>query len=310
MADFRINILGCGSATPSLRHLPSAQVVDFRDKLMMIDCGEGAQLSMRRMHLKFSRLTNIFISHLHGDHCLGLPGLLSTLALHEMGGTVTVHTFADGAKILSDVVNFFCRERSYDLQFNIIEPRHAVIYEDRALTVESFPLYHRVPCSGFIFREKPKLKHLRRDMVDFFSIPVAMRASIKEGADYLTPDGRLIPNDQLTTPAAPSLSYAYCSDTVYDPRVAEAVRGVDTIYHEATYIDADAEKAHTRGHSTASEAARIAVEAGARRLILGHYSKSYLNEDAHLAEAMKVIAESGSDIRVILANEGLTIDLI
>lgn len=310
MADFRINILGCGSATPSLRHLPSVQVIDFREKLMMVDCGEGAQLGMRRMHLKFSRLTNIFISHLHGDHCLGLPGLLSTLALHEMGGTVTVHTFADGAKILSDVVNFFCRERSYDLRFNIIEPKRSVIYEDKALTVESFPLYHRVPCAGFIFREKPKLKHLRRDMVDFFEIPVAMRASIKEGADYQTPDGRVIPNDQLTTPAAPSLSYAYCSDTAYDPRVAEAVSGVDVIYHEATYIDADADKAHSRGHSTASEAARIVVEAGARQLILGHYSKSYLNEDAHLAEAMKVIAESGRDIQVILANEGLAIDLI
>lgn len=310
MADFRINILGCGSATPSLRHLPSSQVVDFREKLMMIDCGEGAQLGMRRMRLKFSRLTNIFISHLHGDHCLGLPGLLSTLALHEMGGTVTVHTFADGAKILGDVVNFFCRERSYDLRFNIIEPKHSVIYEDKSLSVETFPLYHRVPCVGFIFREKPKLRHLRRDMADFFDIPVAMRASIKEGADFLTSDGRVIPNERLTTPAAPSLSYAYCSDTLYDPRVAEAVRGVDVIYHEATYIDADAEKAHSRGHATASEAARIAVEAGARQLILGHYSKSYLNEDVHLAEAMKVIAESGRDIQVILANEGLAIDLI
>lgn len=310
MADFRINILGCGSATPSYRHLPSSQVVDFREKLMMIDCGEGAQLGMRRMRLKFSRLTNIFISHLHGDHCLGLPGLLSTLALHEMGGTVTVHTFADGAKVLGDVVNFFCRDRSYDLRFNIIEPKHSVIYEDKALSVETFPLYHRVPCVGFIFREKPKLRHLRRDMVDFFDIPVAMRASIKEGADFLTPDGRVIPNDRLTTPAAPSLSYAYCSDTLYDPRVAEAVRGVDVIYHEATYIDADVEKAHSRGHATASEAARIAVDAGARRLILGHYSKSYLNEDAHLAEAKNVIADSGRDIQVILANEGLAIDLI
>lgn len=310
MADFRINILGCGSATPSLRHLPSSQVIDFREKLMMIDCGEGAQLGMRRMRLRFSRLTNIFISHLHGDHCLGLPGLLSTLALHEMGGTVTVHTFADGAKILGDVVNFFCRDRSYDLRFNIIEPKHAVIYEDKALTVETFPLYHRVPCTGFIFREKPKLRHLRRDMVDFFNIPIAMRAAIKEGADFITDDGRIIPNEQLTTPAAPSLSYAYCSDTLFDHRVAEAVKGVDVIYHEATYIDADADKAHSRGHATASEAARIAVEAGARQLILGHYSKSYLNEDAHLAEAMKVIAESGRDIQVVLANEGLAIDLI
>lgn len=304
MAQFQVNILGCGSATPSLRHLPSCQVIDFRDKLMMIDCGEGAQLSMRRMKIKFSRLNNIFISHLHGDHCLGLPGLLSTLSLHDIQGTVTVHTFAEGAEILSRTVDFFCRERSYDLKFNIIKPERAIIYEDKAMTVETFPLYHRVPCTGFIFREKPKLRHLIGDMVRFFKIPVSQLQSIKEGADYVTPDGTVIGNNRLTTDADPAVSYAYCSDTLYDQRVAEAVSGVDVIYHEATYADCDSAKAHQRGHSTAGEAARIAHQAGASKLILGHFSKSYLNEDLHMADAKKHFND------VIIANEGLKIDLL
>lgn len=303
MSQFSVTILGCGSATPSLRHQPSSQVINYRDRLMMIDCGEGSQLAMRRNSLKFSRLTDIFISHLHGDHCLGLPGLLSTLALQQAGATVTVHTFADGADILSRVTNFFCRERSYELKFNIITPHSGIIYEDNNLTVETFPLYHSIPSTGFIFREKPKLRHLNREMVDFYNVPVSRRHALRSGEDFTTAEGVVIPNSRLTTPADPSISYAYCSDTMYDERVAQAVSGVDVIYHEATYIDADAEKARQRGHSTASQAARIARDAGAKRLILGHYSKSYPNENAHLAEARNIFDNT------ILANEGLKIDL-
>lgn len=303
MSDFQVNILGCGSATPSLRHLPSCQVVNHRDKLMMIDCGEGAQLAMRRMKLKYSRLNNIFISHLHGDHCLGLPGLLSTMSLHDIEGSVTVHTFEEGAEIFQSIIGFFCRDRSYELKFNIIKPEHAVIYEDKSLTVETFPLYHRVPCVGYIFREKPKLRHINREMIDFFNVPVAMLQAIKEGADFVRPDGTVIPNDRLTTPAEPARSYAYCSDTIFDPRVIEAVKNVDVIYHEATYADNNTEKAHQRGHSTAAEAARVALEAGAGRLIIGHYSKSYPNEEQHLADAKKIFPDT------IAANEGLTVDI-
>lgn len=283
--------------------MPSCQVVDHRDRLMMVDCGEGAQLAMRRMRLKYSRLNNIFISHLHGDHCLGLPGLLSTMALHDIEGTVTVHTFAEGAELFERIINFFCRERSYDLRFNIIKPERAVIYEDKSLTVETFPLYHRVPCVGYIFREKPKLRHINREMVDFYKVPVAMMHSIKEGTDFVLPDGTVVANERLTTPAEPAYSYAYCSDTVYNPLVAEAVKGVDVVYHEATYTDDDAEKARQRGHSTAGEAAKIALEAGAKKLIIGHYSKSYADESGHIADACRIFPAT------IAANEGLTIDI-
>lgn len=303
MSDFKINILGCGSATPSLHHQPSCQVIDYRDKLFMIDCGEGAQLAMRRMRLKYSRLHNIFISHLHGDHCLGLPGLLSTMALHDIEGTVTVHTFAEGAEIFQRIINFFCRERTYDLRFNIIKPENAIVYEDKSLVVETFPLYHRVPCVGYIFREKPKLRHINREMVDFYDVPIAMRHSIKEGADYTTPDGTVIANGRLTTAAEPSRSYAYCSDTIYNPLVAEAVKRVDLIYHEATYADDKLDKAAQRGHSTAGQAAKIALEAGARQLIIGHYSKSYNDETQHLADARSIFHDT------IAANEGMTIEI-
>lgn len=303
MADFKVNILGCGSATPSLRHNPSCQVVDYRDKLMMIDCGEGSQLAMRKMKLKYSRLNNIFISHLHGDHCLGLPGLLSTMALHDIEGTVTVHTFEEGAEIFQRTIDFFCRERPYELKFNIIKPERAVVYEDKSLIVETFPLYHRVPCVGYIFREKPKLRHLNREMIDFYNVPIAMRHAVKEGEDFVLPDGTVVANERLTTPAQPSLSYAYCSDTVYNPLVAEAVKGCDVIYHEATYDDSKIEKAAQRGHSTAGQAAQIAVAAEAKRLIIGHYSKSYLDESVLLNDAARIFPNT------IAATEGMTIDI-
>ncbi len=305
MSQLSLNILGCGSASPSPRHYPSSQVLDVRGNLHMIDCGEGSQLQLMKQRLKYSRLHNIFISHLHGDHCLGVPGLLSTMALHDVGGVVTLHTFADGAKMLGDIVNFFCRERSYDLQFNLVDPDiPGIVYEDKAITVESFPLYHRVPCVGYIFRERPKSRHLIGDMVKFYNIPHYLLPLIKEGADYTTPDGKVVPNARLTTDATPSLSYAYCSDTKFDLRVAEAVQGVDILYHEATYADRDEYKAADRGHSTAAQAAMIAREAGVKTLIIGHFSKSYSDENEHLAQAQAIFPNT------ILAREGLHLPLL
>ncbi len=305
MAQFQVDILGCGSASPTLRHMPSSQVVDFRDRLLMIDCGEGAQLAFRRMKLSFSRLEHIFISHVHGDHFLGLPGLLSTLALHDTGGTITIHTFRQGADILRKMMDVFCRETSFDIIYHIIEPDAAVIYEDHALIVETFPLYHRVPAVGFIFREKPKQRHIKGDAVRFFQVPVRQLNDIKAGADYITPDGHLIANERLTSDPDPAVSYAYCSDTKFDLRVAEAVRGVDTIYHESTYLADNIHKAGPRGHSTAAQAGQIAALAGARRLILGHYSKSYSSDEPFAAEAATTF-----DGEIIAASEGMKIPLL
>ena len=303
METFKVNILGCGSATPTLRHLQSCQVIDFRESLMMVDCGESSQLEVRRRKMKFSRLTHIFISHSHGDHCLGLPGLLSTLSLHGREGGVKIYMLKDGIELLKPLVESICRQPSYSLEFIEIDPKGGLLLETNALTVEAFPLYHRVPCVGFIFREKEKLRHLKGDMVKFYDIPVRLIPDIKAGADLELPDGRIIPNEHLTTDPTPARSYAYCSDTMFDTRVAEAVKGVDTIYHEATYASDVEDRAHERGHSTAAEAAKIAKMAGARQLIIGHYSKRYIEPTPLLEEAQAIFPNT------IAADEGMCIDL-
>jgi len=306
MAKFSVNILGCSSATQSARHSQSCQVVDFRDKLFMIDCGEGAQGQFRRMGLKFSRLAHIFISHLHGDHFFGLPGLLSTMALHDVQGTVTVHLFSEGARLLDDWMKFFNRTAPFEIIYDIIEPgSRRVVYEDQGLTVSTFPLYHRVDCTGFMFREKQGLRHLRGDMVKYHNIPVSQLKGIKEGADFVKPDGTVIPNAALTTPADPALSYAYCSDTMADSRIIPDIMGVHTLYHEATYGDEYASLARERGHSTARQAAETARAVGASQLILGHFSKRYAREGEErlLAEAREVFPNT------ILADEGMCINV-
>lgn len=306
MPYFNVTILGCGSATPTLRHNPSSQAVNYRGRLMLIDCGEGTQLQLRRYGLSFAKITDIFISHLHGDHFLGLPGLLSTMALHEVQGTVTVHTFAEGADILRRMMDIFCRERSYKLEFDIIDPKNpSTVYEDNNIEVMAFPLYHRVPCVGYIFREKPKRKHIDGEMVRFYGVPHYLMNAIRDGEDFVKPDGTVVPNERLTSPADPSVSYAYCSDTAFDMRVAEAVKGVDVIYHESTYGDDRAHNAAPRGHSTAREAGKIAEAAGVKTLVIGHYSKTIADESILAAQAAEEF-----DGTVIAANEGLTIDLI
>lgn len=304
MADFKVFVLGCGSAKPSVRHLPSCQAIEYRGKLMLVDCGEGAQLSICRQHLNFSRLTDVFISHLHGDHLLGLPGLLSTLSLHGKGGKVRVHIFEKGARLMHEILSTVGHETSFEIEYDILDPNGThVIYEDNALTVKSFPLYHSVPCLGFRFDEKPKPRHLRGDMAKFLEIPVRELAGIKAGADFVRADGTVFTNDRLTTPADPSASYAYCSDTMFNPAVAESVRGVDLLYHEATYGDELAVKGAERGHSTASEAAEIARLAGAKRLLIGHYSSRYNDTVELLQQARAVFPDT------IAATEGMKIDL-
>lgn len=299
---FNVTILGCGSATPSLKHLPSCQVVEHNGSYFMVDCGEGAQLSLRRAGIKFGRLRHIFISHLHGDHILGLPGLLSSLSLHDFSGEMHVYMMPQGIEVMKQIMQVFSHTPGYTLIFHALDNAKRLIYEDDAITVSTFPLDHGVPSVGFIFREKTTLRHLRGDMMDFYKVPVSLRHGIKEGADFVTDDGRVIPNAWLTTDPEPPASYAYASDTAYSHAVAEAVKGVDMLYHEATYANDRADKAALRKHSTAEQAGLVAREAGVCQLVIGHFSKSYNSDESPLlAEACAVFPNT------IKACEGMKI---
>lgn len=306
MAKFEITILGCGAPNPTMRHMTTCQVVNYQDKLYMLDCGEAAQWSMQKFDIKFSRLQAVFISHLHGDHYLGLPGLLSTMALNGRKEPITVFATADAIAFFKVIMATVCAYPGYEIRYvEVSSHEPQTLVDDKNIVISSFPLYHRVPCVGYRFDEKPKPLHMRGDLLKKLSIPFKEIPKIQRGEDYVREDGTVIPNKELTTPADPSLSYAYCSDTSEDSRVAEAVKGCHTIYHEATYTDEYDATAAERGHSTARQAARIAREAGCQQVILGHFSAQYFDQSHadHLAQALE------EHPAAILADEGLTVKI-
>ncbi len=289
MEPFRIHILGCGSALPTAKHNPTSQIVELREKLFMIDCGEGTQMQLRRSHVGFNRIGAVFISHLHGDHCFGLIGMVSTFGM--LGRTAPLHIYAtpEFGPMLQSQLDMFCNGLDYDVLFHPIDTtRQAVIYDDRSLTVETIPLEHRVPCCGFLFREKPLLPHIRRDMIDFYRIPLSQINNIKAGADYTLADGTMVPNSRLTTPPDAPRSYAFCSDTRYMPRLHRLLRGVNVLYHESTYDTSHADRAQLYHHSTAAQAATVARDAEVGTLLLGHYSARYECEEVLLNEARAI----------------------
>lgn len=289
MEKFELHVLGCGSALPTTRHFPTSQIVNVRDKLFMIDCGEGAQLQFRKSRLKFSRLNHIFISHLHGDHCFGLLGLISTLNLLGRTAELHIHSPKGLEDLMIPMLDFFNRQMTYKVLFHEFGTKEAaVVYEDRSLTVTTIPLRHRMPCCGFLFAEKPGPNHILRDMIDFYQVPVYELNRIKNGADYVTPEGEVIPNARLARPSAAPRRYAYCSDTIYLPSVTEQVKGVDLLFHEATFAEDAAPRAKETFHTTASQAARIARDAEVKKLLIGHFSARYDDEQVLLDEARVV----------------------
>lgn len=304
MNAFKIHILGCGSALPTLRHNASSQVVEMGNKFFMIDCGEGTQTQLRHTHIHFAKLQAIFISHLHGDHCFGLLGLLSTFGM--LGRTAPMHVYApqEFETIFREQLAFFCATLGFGIVFHGLDTTQSkMIYEDRGLTVTTIPLQHRVPTCGFLFREKPKLPHVNRAMIDFYHVPVSQINNIKAGQDWVSPAGDIIPHKQLTTPADPTRAYAYCSDTRYIPTLYTLLQGVDVLYHESTYAEDCAVHAKKYWHSTAKEAAMVARDARVGQLLLGHYSSRYEDEHVLLNEAKTVFERS------MLSDEGLVVTL-
>lgn len=269
----------------------------------MVDCGEGAQLGMMRQRLPFSRLRHIFLTHLHGDHVFGLPGLVGTLALDGEGGELVIHTFEEGRRQLSAIFDYFNRDTPFEIKFNVIKPEEAVILETKSLTVRTIPLQHRIDAVGFVFEEKPNPRHIKPEMTDYHGVPRYMLNSIKQGADFTRPDGIVVPNHILTTDPTPSRSYAHISDTKYMPELAEKIGPVDLLFHETTYLDDKIEKAAPRGHSTARQAAMVARDAGAKALLTGHYSSRYTDDSLFQKEASEVFPN------VILNTEGLKIEI-
>lgn len=293
MEKFELHILGCGSALPTTRHFPTSQIVNLRDKLFMIDCGEGAQMQFRKSRLKFSRLNHIFISHLHGDHCFGLLGLISTLNLLGRTAELYIHSPKGLEELLRPSLAYFNRQMTYKILFYEFETKEAtVIYEDRSLTVTTIPLRHRMPCCGFLFAEKPSPNHIIREMVDFYKVPLHELNRIKNGADYVTPEGEIISNNRLTSPSAPPRRYAYCSDTIYHPSIIEQIRGVDLLFHEATFADKDLIRARETYHTTAAQAATIARDAEVKKLLIGHFSARYEDEDVLQEEASMIFPDT------------------
>jgi ribonuclease Z len=285
----KVTVLGSSSALPTSERFPSAHVLNAHERLFLIDCGEGTQMQLRRNRIRFSKINHIFISHLHGDHVFGLYGLLSTFSL--MGRVAPVHLYApeNYERLLRAHLADFDIHLNYEIDFIPLSGKDPVrILDDKYLTVTSFPLQHRVPAFGFLFAEKQHDSNIIKESIDKYGIPTVRIPAIKKGEDFLTKDGVLVKNRDITIPGPPSLSYAYCSDTKYFKRLASFVMGVDLLYHEATFDMSLEELAKTTGHSTTIDAAKVASEAGAGSLMIGHFSARYKEISPLVEEARKI----------------------
>lgn len=304
MEAMELTILGCNSALPTINRFQTSQIVHFREKKFMIDCGEGAQIRMRQNNIKTSRLNHIFISHLHGDHVFGLIGLISSLGMLGRTADLEIHAHADLESILQPQIDYYCPEINFKVLFHPINPRkHALIYEDKSLKVFSLPLKHRVPTCGFLFEEKEKPRHMIKTMIEHYHIPLNKIPDIQQGANFVTAEGEIILNELLTRPAEKPKKYAYCSDTAFSKRLIPWIREVDVLYHEATFLHSDIVRAQATGHSSALQAAEIAREANVGKLIIGHYSARYEKIEELLSEAQTIFPQT------MLAYDGLTITI-
>jgi len=302
MEKFEVTVLGCGSALPTVKHNGSGMVVNIREKYFLVDCAEGTQVELRRNRIHLNRLFTVFITHLHGDHCFGLMGLISTLGL--LGRTAPLHVYGpqDIDTLYQPLINYHCNGMTYEVVFHPIDThQNTCIYEDRSLQVFSIPLKHRIRCCGYYFKEKELSRHILKDAIEKYNIPISQINNVKAGLDYVMPNGEVIKNELITTPPTPARSFAYCSDTVFRPEIAEMMKGVDLLYHEATFAESEKQLCSKVYHSTAKQAAEIARLAGAKRLMIGHYSSRYDDESILQKEASEVFENT------ILAKEGLVV---
>ncbi len=299
MQNFELTILGCSSATPTSKRNPTAQLLNIAERFFLIDCGEATQIQLRKFKIKFQRISHIFISHLHGDHYLGLPGLLSSM--HLLGRTNEIDIYCPAE--LQEIMEVQFRHSQTYLNFKIIYHPHQyinndLIFEDDKVEVRTIVLNHRIPCCGFVFSEKPLPANISREVIKKYALPVAQIMAIKNGEDYTTSTGEIIPNEKLITRKLLPRKYAYCSDTIYDERIIEYIKHADLLYHEATFLNEMLARAKETFHTTALQAGEIAKKAEVRKLIIGHYSARYKDLQPLLDEAQSVFKNT------ILAVEG------
>jgi ribonuclease Z len=287
----KLTILGCHSASPRWNSNPTAQVLEVKGHLFLIDCGEGTQVQLRRFKVKFSRIRHIFISHLHGDHFFGLVGLISTFRL--LGREAELHVY--GPKGIKEAIILQLKLgkswTNYSLIFHELESKEAeLIYEDDKVTVHTIPLRHRIYCNGFLFREKLGDRKLNINAAQKANVSMSYYSKIKQGFDVTNENGQIISNSELSLDPDTPKSYAYCSDTAYEPKIIPQIKKSTLLYHEATFLSEHQELAKKTKHSTAKEAAEIAKNAEAGTLLLGHYSGRYDDYELFRKEAQQVFS--------------------
>ncbi len=288
-----LTILGNSAGGPYHGRPFTAQILQVEQYLFLIDCGEGTQMQLFHYGVRFDRCNQLFISHLHGDHLFGLMGILTNWCLKKRTKLLQIFS-PPGVRELVESTCRICQVRiPFPIEFQEVDTEQSVkVFENQKLEVWTVPLLHRVPTTGWLFKEKAKLRNIRVDKIEEYGIHYSLIPGIKAGNDLLLPDGHLVPNAELTTPPPAPLSYAFCSDTAPSSLVAEAVRGVDLLYHEATFTNEHMEEAAVSFHSTAAQAASIAVQAGVGRLLIGHFSARYSATERLLAEARAVFEKT------------------
>jgi ribonuclease Z len=288
---FELTILGSSAALPTSKRFPSAHLLHAGERFFLIDCGEGTQIRLRQYGYNPSRIHHIFISHLHGDHVFGLFGLLSSLGM--TGRKVPLHLYGPkGLEAFLGVYDNFFGSLPFELEFVDLSDHKGIIFENEKLTVRAFPLNHRIPAYGFLFREKKKALNIRKEQIRAHGLGIADIVKIKRGEDFVGSEGETIPNSQFTLPPYHRRSFAYLSDTQFDPKLAQQVQGVDLLYHEATFLGKDKKLAAATQHSTASEAAELAKIAGVKKLLIGHFSSRYKDPVQFENEAKEVFKNS------------------
>lgn len=287
-----LTILGCSSALPTSKRFPTAQILNVFEQFYLIDCGEGTQIQIRKFKIRINKINHIFISHVHGDHYFGLFGLISTMNLLDRKCDLHVYAPRELEKILNTLLYSYDKLNFTVVFHSINSAKNEVIFENSKITVETIPLKHRVPTTGFIFREKPKQFNINRDAIEKYNLSIKEIVTAKLGNNIHREDGTEISYIDVVLPPTPPASYAYCSDTLYDELIIPLVKNVDMLYHEATYLHKMKDRAQQTFHTTALQAGMIAQKANVKKLIVGHYSARYKDAEEIANEARSVFPET------------------